>query len=125
MSHERFVTCIEACNACAVACDHCTAACLRESDPKALARCIALDVDCASICQVAAGYMSRSSELAAEICGFCAEVCEACQAECEKHDMDHCRECAEACKRCAEECRRMSGAEPGRGDHSATARPAH
>src|SRR5258706_15032303 len=121
MPHERFASCIEACNACAVACDHCAAACLQESDPKALVRCIALDVDCAAICRLAAGYMSRSSELSAEICGFCAEVCETCEAECEKHDMDHCRKCAEACKRCAEECRRMSRSAIARSDDAASA----
>ena len=125
MSHEQFASCIEACNACAVECGHCAAACLREDDPKALARCVSLDIDCAEVCRVAAGFMSRSSDLAAEICGFCADACEACGAECEKHDMDHCRKCAEACRRCAQECRRMSQSGASRRRDSATARPAH
>ena len=109
MSHERFATCIEACNSCATACDHCAVACLGEPDPKAMARCIALDMDCAEICRLAAGYMARGSELAGLICGVCADVCEECAAECGKHPMEHCQRCARQCSACAEECRRMSG----------------
>lgn len=109
MPHESMQTCIETCNECAVACDHCTSACLGENDVKVLARCIALDIDCAAVCRAAVGLMSRGSELSAEICDLCARVCEACAEECEKHDTDHCRECAQACRRCAEECRRMAG----------------
>ena len=110
MTHQQFSTCIEACNRCAAACDHCAVACLREDDPKPMARCIALDIDCAAICRLAAGYMSRGSELAQAVCAACAQVCETCGAECAKHPMDHCRECADACRRCADECRRMAGA---------------
>ncbi len=110
MAHAQYATCIEACNACADACDHCATACLKEPNPKPMARCIALDMDCAGICRMAASYMARDSEFAMQLCAMCADVCEACGAECEKHQMAHCRECAEACKRCAEECRRMAGA---------------
>lgn len=108
MSHEQFASCIAACNECAVACGHCLSSCLAEANPKPMARCIALDIDCAEICRTASGFMSRGSELAAVLCGACADVCEACAAECGKHDMPHCRKCAEACRRCAEECRRMA-----------------
>ena len=115
MPHEQFKSCIEACNACAEACDHCAASCLKEPDVKAMARCIALDIDCAEICRLAAGYMSRASECAPDICALCAEVCDACGDECAKHPkMEHCRQCAEACRRCAEECRRMASATRGR-----------
>ena len=110
MPHEQFKSCIDACNRCAEACDHCAASCLREPDVKAMTRCIALDVDCAQICRLAAGYMSRASECARDLCALCAEVCEACGDECAKHQkMEHCRQCAEACRHCAEECRRMAG----------------
>ena len=95
MSHERFHSCIEACNQCALACDHCASACLAEANPKPMARCIALDIDCAEICRLAAGYMARGSELAAAVCQACAEVC------------------AEACRRCAQECRRMADMSAG------------
>jgi hypothetical protein len=108
MAHQQFQSCIDACNACAVACNHCAAACLQEQDVKAMARCIALDIDCAEICQLAAAAMARGSEMAKAICAACAQVCEACGAECGKHQMGHCQECARACERCAQECRRMA-----------------
>jgi hypothetical protein len=108
MAHHHYQSCIDACNACADACDHCATACLAENDVKMMALCIKLDMDCAAICRLAGGYMSRESEFAMQVCAFCADVCEACGAECAKHQHAHCQECAEACRRCAEECRRMA-----------------
>jgi len=110
MPHQQFQSCIEACYACAIACDRCAAACLNEADAKQLARCIQLDLDCAAVCRLAAGYMGRSSEMSVQMCELCAQVCEACAQECDRHQhMPHCQECAQACRRCAEECRRMRG----------------
>ena len=108
MAHQEFQRCIEACNECAVACSHCATACLHESDVRAMARCIALDLECADICRLAAASMARGDEHARGICTVCAEICQACGDECARHPMDHCRACAESCRRCAEECRRMS-----------------
>lgn len=108
--HERYAACVEACNNCADACDHCASACLQEQDPKMMARCIALDIDCAAICRLAAGAMARGSECAATICAACADVCDACGEECAKHDHGHCQACAEACRQCAQECRAMAQA---------------
>jgi hypothetical protein len=108
MAHRKFATCIEACNQCANACDHCATACLKEKDPRPMARCIALDVDCAEMCRIAAAFMARGGEFAGIICGTCADICQACGEECARHDMPHCQECAEACRLCAAECRSMS-----------------
>ena len=111
MPHAQFRSCIDACNSCAESCDHCAASCLREKDVQAMTRCIELDVDCAAICRLAAGYMARGSELSGAICEVCAEVCDVCAQECARHaGMEHCRLCADACTRCAEECRRMAAA---------------
>lgn len=110
MTKQEFASCIEACNACADACDFCAASCLQEQDVKMMARCIALDMDCAQICRLAAGYMARGSENAKAICQQCADICQACGDECGKHQMSHCQECAAACRRCADECRRMGTA---------------
>jgi tryptophanase len=104
----KFESCLRACNACADACDSCAAACLKESDLAAMAECIRLDLDCAAICRLAAGYMARGSTRARDICRLCADVCEACGAECAKHKLDHCQRCAEACRACVAECRKMS-----------------
>ena len=126
MPHEQFKSCIDACFACAEACDHCAASCLKETDVKAMARCIALDIDCAEICRLAAGYMSRGSESARDLCALCAEVCETCGEECAKHNTEHCQACAEACRRCAEECRRMAGTQSrGREAHGGKRPSAH
>ncbi|MBN9373611.1 four-helix bundle copper-binding protein [Hydrogenophaga sp.] len=108
MAHEIHQACVDACNTCADACDHCAAACLQEPDIKMMARCIALDMDCAAICRMAAGYMARGSEFAKCLCQLCAEVCQACGDECAKHQQEHCQACAKACQQCADECRRMA-----------------
>lgn len=108
MAHEQYRTCIEACNVCANNCDHCAIACLAEPNLAAMARCIALDIDCAAICRLAVGYMARDSDFVEEICKFCAEVCQTCGDECAQHSNDHCQACAEACHQCAETCRKMA-----------------
>lgn len=110
MVHEQFQSCIEACVMCAQECEHCGNACLEERDLEQMAECIRLDKDCAEICWSAAGFISRGSAFAQEICRLCAEICEACGNECRTFEMDHCQRCAGACERCAEECRRMAGA---------------
>lgn len=108
MDQLNFQSCIDACNACADACDFCAAACLKEEDVKAMARCIAFDMDCAQICRVAASYMARGSHQAQAICRVCAEICKACADECGQHQMDHCQKCAEACRACAAACERTA-----------------
>jgi hypothetical protein len=87
----------------------CAAACLQEQDVKMMARCIALDIDCAQLCRLAAGAMARGSEVAQVICAACAQVCDMCAEECAKHPMQHCQDCANSCRRCAAECRNMGG----------------
>jgi hypothetical protein len=108
MPHQKFVSCIQACYECAEACNHCAASCLQEEDVKMMARCIALDIDCAEICAVAAAAMGRASESSKALCAACADICRNCGEECARHQMVHCQECARACMRCAEECRNMA-----------------
>jgi len=108
--HQQYESCIEACNECANACDMCTASCLQEDDVKMMARCIALDIDCAQLCRLAAATMARGSEAAKIICEACAALCDMCAEECGKHQMQHCQDCAAACRKCADECRRMAAA---------------
>jgi hypothetical protein len=108
MAHQQNLSCIKACNDCADLCDHCAGACLNEGNATEMARCIALDIDCATICRLAASYMARGSDFAMELCQVCAAVCEACGEECAKHSAQHCKDCAEACRKCAEECRSMA-----------------
>lgn len=126
MAHENMRSCIDACNECALDCDHCASACLGEENVKALARCIALDIDCAAVCRMAVAFMARGSEHAAAFCQLCAEICDACAQECERHaKMEHCRRCAESCRKCAEECRRMGGGGPRKQSAGMSERAAH
>jgi uncharacterized protein DUF326 len=108
MAHEKYQSCIDACNDCMIACEHCATECLHEDDVKMMARCIELDRACAIICATAARSMASGSEFAGRICGICAEICQACGNECAKHKAQHCQDCAKACHRCAEECRKMA-----------------
>jgi hypothetical protein len=125
MANQLFQSCIDACNVCADACDYCAVSCLQEPDPKMMARCIALDIDCAQICRLAAGYMARGSEVAGTICQSCAELCDACADECAKYQVRHCQECAQACRRCADECRRMIGMTSGQQRRTGAGATAH
>lgn len=115
MSHEKFKTCIDACNQCASECEHCATSCCHEEDAKMMGKCIELDHYCADMCRTAAAFMARSDEhtisFVNKFCDLCAEICDACAKECEKHShMEHCKRCAEVCRKCAEECRAMSHA---------------
>ena len=53
MNRDQLQSCIEACYTCAATCDTCASACLQENDVKMMAKCIALDIDCAEIGSVA------------------------------------------------------------------------
>ena len=64
--------------------------------------------DCIQICQTAADFMTRGSELHATVCAACADVCEACAESCEMMDSDEMTKCAKACRDCAASCREMS-----------------
>ena len=106
--NPNYAACIEACNACAITCNHCASACLQEDNVKMMARCIALDMDCAALCHLAAAAMARNSKHAKAICALCAEVCQSCGDECAKHQHDHCQACARDCHACAKTCRAMA-----------------
>jgi hypothetical protein len=107
MAHDKYRSCIQACNECAAECDHCATACLDEDNPKQMARCIRLDLDCARICRLAAAAMAADSEFVTEICRLCSEICRACGEECRGHEPEHCQSCARACEKCGDECDRM------------------
>ena len=111
MSHKENQSLIDALNNCAAECNHCATACLDEKDVTMLAKCIKLDIDCAQICSLTAGFVARGSEHASHLMPECADICNACAEECEKHShMEHCQKCAEACRKCAEACGQMEHA---------------
>jgi hypothetical protein len=66
--------------------------------------------DCAEICQLAATFMLRKSELSTDLCELCAEAAEACAVSCDQFADDvKMATCAEVARRTAESCRRMAG----------------
>lgn len=73
-----------------------------------MARCIELDMQCATICEAAAALMSMGNSQAKEICRICAAICRECGEQCSKHNTEHCRECAQVCQQCATECEKMA-----------------
>lgn len=82
---------------------------------------VTLLLDCAEICQTAANFMLRNSELHSRVCAVCAEVCDRCAEDCEfAADDDMMRQCAQACRRCAEACREMAQ-HSGRPRHASAA----
>ena len=48
-SFDQMKACIDACNNCAAMCNNCSSKCLKEKDVAAMARCIQLCMECASI----------------------------------------------------------------------------
>ncbi|MBS1131189.1 MAG: hypothetical protein H6R16_2191 [Proteobacteria bacterium] len=99
--------CLQACNDCATACLACVSTCLNGSDPKKMARCTSLDMECADFCRLTAGSIARGDEHMKEIAALCAVICHACGGECASHEMEHCQRCAKACARCSEACGRL------------------
>lgn len=90
---------------CAAVCDHCYNANFSEQTIRMMERCIRLTRDCAEVCRLTAGALSRDSEVVKVLLRACADICKACAAACNEHEAQHCQECAEACKRCAEACK--------------------
>ncbi len=70
---------------------------------------IRLLLDCADICQTAAAFMLRTSDLHQRVCTVCAEVCEQCAESCAQlGSHPQMRLCSEVCVRCADSCRQMA-----------------
>ena len=106
-SFDQMKACIDACNNCAALCNNCSSMSLKEKDSGAMARCIQLNMECASICKATSQLMSLGSEQSKDISKICADICKKCGDECSKHNMDHCKKCAEACYTAAELCKKM------------------
>ncbi|MCG2585309.1 four-helix bundle copper-binding protein [Massilia sp. TS11] len=112
MSKNPVQAALAALAACAEACDRCAASCLREDDPAPMARCIAIDMDCAALCHLLAGMVARDSEFLGSAAVLCAMLCRVCAAECQQFEMDHCQACAKACEKCAAACDALKPGSP-------------
>ncbi len=107
------IQCIETCILASQACSSCADACLGEDDPKALVRCVRLNLDCADVCISTSRMLSRHQHadptLLAQQVALCAVATALCAAECERHasEHEHCRVCAEMCRNCERLCRKL------------------
>lgn len=108
MPHQENKKLIDALNKCAIECNYCAVSCLDEEDVDMLARCIRLNMDCAEMCRLVAGFFARGSEHALHLLPECADICISCARECDSHShMKHCADCAQACRECAEACKNI------------------
>ena len=107
MPQGAYEEAVAACDACAAACDACLSACLLEPEVTPLARCIALDLECAALCRLLSGFSIRGSKFAPKLAEACKTLCDACAEECGRHEHGHCRRCAEACRACSVACDRL------------------
>jgi hypothetical protein len=113
MSNSKLQRCIEECGNCQETCLATVAHCLslgNHTDPQHIRTLL----DCAEICQTAANFMLRGSELHNHVCGACAEICEACAHTCQAiaGGDEQMNRCVEACRRCAAACREMARLSP-------------
>lgn len=110
---KELAHCIDECTDCGLTCTICAQDCLQEPHVADLARCIALNTQCAEACRATAGMLVHAQVEASQVrrqVELCAAICRACAQECGRmQDMEHCRICAESCTRCADQCERVVG----------------
>ncbi|MGH8729562.1 MAG: four-helix bundle copper-binding protein [Burkholderiales bacterium] len=108
--NEDMQRCIEICNECSDIClNTLTQHCLNMGGKHVEAEHVCAMLDCVDICETAARFMLRGSDVHADICAACAKVCERCAESCERFDDTPMRACADICRRCADSCLDMAG----------------
>ncbi len=106
---DRMKVCVELCWSCRTECQQTLVYhCLEMGGEHLEKEHVKLMLDCIEICQTAADFMDRQSELHAVVCKACAIVCEACAESCEAIEDEKMKQCAEACRKCSESCNEMS-----------------
>lgn len=112
MRHDMSATmraCRDACNACRDACLLTLAHSIEKGGALAEPQHLETLLDCATICDAAAAFLTRGSARHADVCQACARICRDCEASClSVQDGTTVRECAETCRVCAEACERMA-----------------
>lgn len=101
---------IDACLNCVQSCTSCADADLVEPDVEDMRDCVALDRNCADVCQLSARLLSRpahwDSFVIHRVLQACVRVCDNCAEECARHAAHHrhCAICERACRACVEAC---------------------
>ena len=107
MDRQNDNACIDACWTCVTACQYCMMANSKEKEIARMAKCMALTMECATVCSTLAQLIAMESFYAKQLLGICAELCSNCAEECYMHKLPHCQACAKACEACAIACRRL------------------
>lgn len=109
---QDMAKCIQDCLDCHSSCLNTVSYCLQKGGHHAEPSHLKILMDCAQICQTAADFMLRGSELHREVCDVCADVNERCADDCERHSDGgkdaQMQSCAEVCRRCLQSCRQMA-----------------
>jgi hypothetical protein len=114
---SEVATAIDACLNCVQACTSCADSDLVEEDVDTLRTCIALDQNCAEVCDVTAGVLSRVAhwdEFVVQcLLQACVRICTTCARECSQHAAHHrhCAVCETVCLECVEACSALLDAE--------------
>jgi hypothetical protein len=101
---------IDACLNCVQACTSCADADLAEEQVEGLRTCIALDQNCADVCDVTARVLSRVAHwdqfVVERSLQACVRVCTTCARECSLHAAHHrhCAICEKVCLACVDAC---------------------
>ena len=101
---------IDACLNCVQSCTSCADADLVEPDVEEMRDCVALDGNCADVCQLTARLLSRpahwDSFVIHRVLQACVRVCNNCAEECARHAAHHrhCAICERVCRACVEAC---------------------
>jgi hypothetical protein len=101
---------IDACLNCVQACTTCADADLSEHDVNEMRECIALDHNCADVCDVTARLLSRPAHwnpfVVHRLLQACVRVCDDCAEECARHadHHRHCATCGRVCRVCVAAC---------------------
>ncbi|WP_166822795.1 four-helix bundle copper-binding protein [Thalassoroseus pseudoceratinae] len=100
--------CIDNCNECHQTClAMLSRHCLEEGGAHVEAEHVRLMLDCIEICRTCADFMTRGSQMHAQVCQVCSDICKACADNCETvGGMD---ECVAACRKCSESCGSLGG----------------
>jgi hypothetical protein len=108
---------IDACLDCVQSCTTCADADLVEPDVEELRDCVALDHNCADVCDLTARLLSRAAPwdpfVIHRVLQACVRVCEACAEECARHAAHHvhCAICERVCRVCVQACNALLDAE--------------
>jgi hypothetical protein len=108
---------IDACLNCVQACTSCADADLAEEGVDQMRTCIALDANCADVCDVTARVLSRPVHwdrfVVHRLLQACVRTCTTCAEECARHadHHRHCAICAKACLACVQACSALLDAE--------------